>query len=437
MIKQDTLSLEFGDMKQLLKKVIPKGLLAQLINPYHWLESFLANIRYGFPARNMQVVMVTGTNGKTTTVNYIASILKQAGHRVGVCSTSHFEIAGERIANDLNFTVTNPFKLQSILAEMRRAKVTHLVLEVTSHALQQHRVWGIPCHGAVMTNLTQDHLDYHKTMEQYAAAKGKLFARRPPLIVLNRDDQWFDYFNQFEAAEHKMSYGTHEQADSRITKVTLHKDGSDIRLLMDNQINVNFKTQLLGKFNVYNATAAATLAYLMHIEIDVIKKGIEALQGVPGRLERVTTEQPFTVIVDYAHTPDALQNVLETLKHLTKNRLILVFGATGDRDKAKRPLMGEIAAKLADRIIVTDDETYTEDASAIRVMIMEGITSAAGSAKVEEVPDRLEAIKKALSIARRNDTVLVTGMGHERYRIMGGKREPWDEVKIIRELLEK
>ncbi len=424
-------------MKQLLKKILPRGILRQLINPYHWLEALAANIRYGFPARHMYVVMITGTNGKTTTASFMGSILKEAGHRVGVCSTAYFEIAGERIANDLNFTVTNPFKLQSLLAEMKRAKIDHLVLEVTSHALLQHRVWGIPCDVAIMTNLSQDHLDYHGSMDNYAAAKAKLFSRQPRLIVLNRDDEWFDYFNQFSAAEQKMSFGVHNEADARIAHAHLHKDSSDVELEIDNQTEVKFTTKLPGKFNVYNATAAATAAYLMHIDIHQIEQGIEALPSVPGRLERVAAGQPFEVFVDYAHTPDALENVLETLKHLTKNRLILVFGATGDRDKAKRPIMGEIATRLADRIFVTDDETYTEDGASIRTMLMEGVKTAGGIAKTEEIADRKEAIEKALSIARRNDTVVVTGIGHEQYRIMGGVREPWNEVKIIRDLLEK
>lgn len=424
-------------MKTLLKKLLPKALLQKLVNPYHWCESFIANVRYGFPARDMYVVMITGTNGKTTTASLTASILKEAGHRVGVCSTAYFEIAGKRIVNDLNGTTANPFKLQAMLAEMKRAKVDHLVLEVTSHGLEQHRVWGIPCDVAIMTNLTQDHLDYHKTMESYAAAKGKLFAMRPRLIVLNRDDEWFDYFNQFEASEQKMTYGTHEEADCRISKVALHKDGSDVSLLIDHQTKLTFHTELPGKFNVYNATAAATAAYLMHIDIPHIEQGIAKLDAVPGRLERIVAGQPFEVIVDYAHTPDALENVLETLKHLTKNRLILVFGATGDRDKAKRPIMGAIAAKLADRIIVTDEETYSEDAAEIRDMIMQGILSAGAEAKVEEIPDRGKALEKALSIARRNDTVVITGMGHEQYRIMNGQREPWNEVKIVRDLLER
>lgn len=424
-------------LKAVIKQVLPKDIFKALINPYHLAESFVANVRYGFPARDMHVVMITGTNGKTTTASYLGNILNAAGHKVGVCSTAYFEINGKRIPNDLNFTVTNPFKLQATLAQMKAAGVDHLVLEVTSHALVQHRVWGVPCEVAVMTNLTQDHLDYHGTMENYAAAKGRLFARKPKFIVLNRDDKWFEFFNQYEAGEQKITYGADEAAEARITNVKLHKQGSDVRLKVDHTNDMRFTTHLPGKFNVYNATAAASAAYVMHIDVEHIEKGIESLQNVPGRLERIDAGQPYDVIVDYAHTPDAFENLLETLKNLTRNRLIIVFGATGDRDKSKRPMMGEIAAKMTDRIILTDEESYTEDPAQIRHMVMEGIISGGGGSKVEEIPDRKEAIEKALGIARRGDTVVVTGMGHEQYRIIDGRREPWHEPTIIRELLEK
>jgi UDP-N-acetylmuramoyl-L-alanyl-D-glutamate--2,6-diaminopimelate ligase len=423
--------------KKQLKQAVPEPLVKHLLNPYHLAEAVAANARHGFPARGMQVVMVTGTNGKTTTVSFIASILKAAGYKVGVCSTAYFEINGERIANDLNFTVTNPFKLQAMLARMKQANVEYLVLEVTSHALAQHRVWGVPCDVAVMTNLTQDHLDYHGTMENYAAAKGKLFARRPKYIVLNRDDQWFEFFNQYEAGEQKITYGTDEAADARIERVRLHKDGSDVRLAIDHQVEIRFATNMPGKFNVYNATAAAATAYVMRVDVEHIQRGIEALEGVPGRLERIDEGQPFDVVVDYAHTPDALENLFETLKHLTKKRLIVVFGATGDRDKGKRPIMGGVAVKYADHIFLTDDESYSEDPASIRQMVMEGIEQAGGQDKTTELGDRREAISRAVAMAKRGDTVVITGMGHEQYRIVDGKRLPWHEPTVVRELLVK
>ncbi len=423
-------------LKNIIKKLIPKGILKKIVNPYHWLEALAANIRYGFPARDMRVVMITGTNGKTTTASYLGSILSTAGHNVGVYSTAYFEIAGKRVPNDLNFTVANPFKLQAMLAQMKQAGVDHLVLEVTSHALTQHRVWGIPCDVAVMTNLTQDHLDYYGTMENYAAAKAKLFARKPKFIVLNRDDAWFEYFDKFPAGEQKMTYGADASAEARIMSVKLHKQGSDVALTIDHTNKLKFGTRLPGKFNVYNATAAAAAAYVMRVDTQQIIDGIEGLESVPGRLERIDAGQPFDVIVDYAHTPDAFENLLETLKNLTRNRLIIVFGATGSRDQTKRPIMGEIAAKLTDRIVLTDEECYDENPDEIRKMVMEGIVRGGGGSKVDEVPDRKAAIEKALSLARRGDTVVVTGMGHEQYRIIDGRREPWHEPTIIRELLE-
>jgi len=233
-----------------------------------------------------------------------------------------------------------------------------------------------------------------------------------------------------------MTYGTDPKAECRIVGAKLHARSSEVKLKIDLQTELNFTVKLPGKFNVYNSTAAAAAAYLMHVDIEKIEQGLEQLDSLPGRLEHVNVDKPFEVVVDYAHTPDAFKNVLETMRHLTKNRIILVFGATGDRDKTKRPIMGKIATELADRIIVTDEETYTEDPAAIRKMIMKGITDAGGEAMTEEIPDRRKAIEKALSLARRGDTVLLTGMGHEQYRILDGKRVAWNEVAIVKELLE-
>jgi UDP-N-acetylmuramoyl-L-alanyl-D-glutamate--2,6-diaminopimelate ligase len=198
-----------------------------------------------------------------------------------------------------------------------------------------------------------------------------------------------------------------------------------------------FHTHLPGKFNVYNAAAAAAVGYYLQLEPDQVTKGLEALESVPGRMERLDEGQRFEVVIDYAHTPDALQNLLDTLRHLTKGKLWVVFGATGDRDKGKRPIMGEIAARLADRIILTDDEPYYEDPAAIRAAVMEGIVQGEGQSKTVEVADRKEAIAKAISEARPRDIVAITGMGHEQFRIVGGERQPWSDAGVAREALQK
>ncbi len=422
-------------VKNAIKKVLPAEAEKKVANVFHFGEAVAAAARHKFPAKDMKVVMVTGTNGKTTTVAMLASILKAEGRKVGVISTAFFEINGQRFVNDQNFTNLHPSILQRKLAEMKKHGVEVLVLEVTSHALMQHRVWGIPCEVAVMTNLTQDHLDYHGTMEKYAEAKAKLFKRKPRFIVLNHDDEWFNFFDQFPPGEQSMSYGIHPDADTRLTGARMHRQGSKASVEIDRQVKLDLLVHMPGKFNVYNAMAAASAAYVLHVKTEAIEAGIDAVKGVPGRQEKIEAGQSFEVLVDYAHTPDAFEQLLSSLQHLSKKRLLLVFGATGDRDKGKRPIMGEVAARYADRIYVTDDETYGEDAASIRTMVMDGIKRAQATEKTEEIADRRDAISAALAEAKRGDTVVVTGMGHERFRITNGEKIAWNDGDVVRELL--
>jgi UDP-N-acetylmuramyl-tripeptide synthetase len=383
----------------------------------------------------MRVIAVTGTNGKTTTAAYINEILKSSGIKTAMFGTAVIELAGERKINDTNTTVSTTGAMQRFFRDAKKAGVGVIVLEVTSQALQQHKLDSVPIEAAVMTNLTQDHLDYHKTMERYAEAKSRLFRTKPRFIVLNRDDEWYDYFSQFKGEEQTMTYGTSDEAECRIATVKLHKEGSEVELEIDHQTHLSLATRLPGKFNVYNLSAAVTVAYLLHVDLEAIEEGILNLHGVPGRQERVDVKKPYDVIVDYAHTPDAMEQLLETMKHLTKNRVILVFGATGDRDKTKRPIMGDIAARLADRIFVTDEESYNEDPAQIRAQVLDGIKRSHGEAKTEEVADRKRAIERALGIARPGDSVVITGMGHEQFRIIDGERLPWNDAEVVKEIL--
>ncbi|MNI26633.1 UDP-N-acetylmuramoyl-L-alanyl-D-glutamate--LD-lysine ligase [compost metagenome] len=426
-------------MKQKLvegvRKVLPAGALKNVEELYRRGRVQLVSARYGHPAKSLRVIAVTGTNGKTTTVNYINEILKEAGLKTAMFSTALIEVAGQTQLNDLNATVGTTARMQQFFAEAKKAKVDYVVLEITSHALQQHKLDTVPIEVAVMTNLTQDHLDYHKTMENYAEAKGKLFANEPKFIVLNRDDDWFDFFNTFPAGAQKITYGAHDEAEAKIEHVKLYKKGSEARIVIDHQTTLELATALPGRFNVYNMTAAAATAYLLGVKLQDIIEGVANLEGVPGRFERVVEGLGYDVIVDYAHTPDALEKLLEAAKSVTKSRVILVFGATGDRDKGKRPIMGEIAARLADRIVLTDDESYNENPQAIRDEVMSGIEQANGGAKTTELGDRREAIEKALSIAKKGDTILITGMGHEQFRIVNGERLPWNDGDVVRELV--
>ncbi len=418
-----------------IRDTFPQGTVRNIEEVYRRARVKTVSARYGNPARDLRVIAVTGTNGKTTTVNYINEVLKEAGLKTAMFSTALIEVAGERKLNDLNVTVATTSQMQRFFRDAKRAKVDYVILEITSHALHQHKLATVPIEVAVMTNLTQDHLDYHKTMEAYAEAKAILFQNEPRFIVLNRDDSWFDYFNQFAAGSQKITYGTDQAAEARIDHVKLYRKGSEARVIIDHQTKLELATALPGKFNVYNMTAAAAVAYILGVKRSDIVEGIANLEGVPGRFERVVEDKDYDVIIDYAHTPDALEKLLESVKVTTKNRTILVFGACGDRDKTKRPIMGEIAARLADRIILTDEESYNEDPDQIRRMIYEGIEEAGGTAKTNEIPDRRDAIKKALDIATRGDTILITGMGHEVFRIVNGERIPWNDGDVVREFI--
>lgn len=428
-------------MKQKLvrgaRKLLPSGEVRQLEETYRRGRIRVVSARYGNPAKNLKVIAVTGTNGKTTTINYINEILKEAGHKTAMFSTAVIEIGGKSQINDLNATVGDTARMQQFFRDAKRAQVDYVVLEITSHALHQHKLDGVPILAAVMTNLTQDHLDYHKTMDDYAAAKAKLFQLEPDYIVLNRDDEWFEYFNQFPAGSQKINYGKHEDAEAKIEYTKLYKKGSEARVVIDHQTKLELATALPGEFNIYNMTAAAAVTYVLGVAVNDIIEGVANLEGVPGRFERVVDGLGYDVIVDYAHTPDALEKLLTAAKSISKNRVILTFGATGDRDKLKRPIMGGIAAKYADRIILTDEESYNEDPQAIRDQVRQGIEEAGAGAKLTEVPDRREAIKKALSIATKGDIVLITGMGHEQFRIVDGQKLPWNDAEVVRELTKK
>ena len=426
-------------MKQRLVKgvrsVLPSQAVHLLENVYRKTRIQLVSARYGWPARGLRVIAVTGTNGKTTTANYINEILKQAGYKTAMFTTAVIEVAGESKINNLNATVASVSRMQQFLNEARRYKVDFVILEVTSHSLHQHKLDGVPIEAAIMTNLTQDHLDYHKTMEKYAAAKGLLFARNPRYIVLNRDDDWFDYFDRYLAEEQKITYGKSEDADVRISDIRLYKKGSEATLAFDHQEKSQLATYLPGEYNVFNMAAAASICYVFGVSMSDIKNGIASLEGIPGRFERATKDETYEVIVDYAHTPDALEKLLEATRNITKKRIILVFGACGDRDALKRPIMGKIAAKLADEIILTDEESYNENPDKIRRDIYAGIEESKATNKTTEIADRREAMRHALNIAKKDDTILITGMGHEQFRIINGEKLPWNDTNIVREII--
>ncbi len=419
-----------------LKSLLPQSLF-DLIDPLgHGLEAYVAAAVNGFPGHKLRVIGITGTNGKTSTAAMTAKIFETAGYRVGLSTTAIYQIGDEHFANDRNATVTDPWSLQRLLKRMRGAKVEIVVLEVTSHALAQNRIAGVRFEAAALTNITQDHLDYHRTMDRYISAKAKLFQRSGLKVsVINADDAAYEEFSHFPAARH-ISYSLDRPATLRASDIVVAGDGTDF--VLDYQSKQSkVKLQLPGRFNVANALAAAGLALGLGVSIERVVAGLQLLAAVPGRMESIDAGQDFTVIVDYAHTPDALENLYTTLRSLTKGRLIVILGAAGDRDRVKRPIMGKLAAKLADYVILTDEEAYSEDPISIIEAIEPGVKAGGGvkGKSYEIIPDRREAIARAFKLAKSYDTVALTGMGHQQYRVAAGVKSPWDEREVARELL--
>lgn len=294
---------------------------------------------------------------------------------------------------------------------------------------------GVPIHTAVVTNLAPDHLDYHKTIERYAAAKAKLVKMAKTEVVLNRDDEWFEFFSKHSHKAH-YTFGTNLECDVRLLKANLKPNGSKIAFNLGDEAMVA-DLKLPGKFNVYNALAAAAVGMGLHIKLANIQRGLESLKGVAGRMEPVEAGQPFSVIVDYAHGPDAFEALFESMRALTKGRLIAVFGGAGDRDPNRWPGMGEAAGRMTEVAIVTDDEPHSEDPAKIRKVIVEA-AKVAGKAKVVEEPDRREAFRKAFKMAQPGDTVLLLCLGHQKFRI--GKNEEklsWDDRAVAKDVLKE
>ena len=423
----------------MVKAVIPKGLFGAVAPLGHLLEGVLFNILYGFPARGMKVIGVTGTNGKTTTSFIIHRMLSEAGHKTGLITTVAWAIGSEVRPQREHMTNVPVPLLMKRLKEMKAAGVEWLVLETTSHALAQHRTWGVPYSVGVLTNITHEHLDYHKTFERYVAAKRKLFqlveanTRGLQMGIANADDP--NGVSVVAETQHALLYGV-EHGEVQAKHVRMHGGGIQYDAVVGSDV-YHIASQLAGSFNVYNTLAAVCVGRAVGLSAEQVEQGIAALPGVAGRMEVIDAGQAFGVVVDYAHTPDALQNVLSALRHSTKGKLAVVFGATGDRDKSKRQPMGDVVARLADRIYLTDDETYTEDPLAIREAVMHGIVMAGGGDKTTVVPDRLEAIRAAFAAAAPGDTVLLAGMGHQDYRAMGDAKLPWDEREVARRLLRR
>jgi UDP-N-acetylmuramoyl-L-alanyl-D-glutamate--2,6-diaminopimelate ligase len=415
--------------------------------------AYLCAAWHGFPTRSLTLVGITGTDGKTTTTNLLFNILKSASIHTGMISTVN-AVIGERVLDTgLHTTTPDADEVQGYLAQMRDAGMTHCILEVTSHSLAQYRVDGIDVDVAVVTNITHEHLDLHGSYEAYRAAKGRLFEmlsqpvpaeRHKPRLartaVLNGDDAFsFDYLRSIPAERrliYRLERTARERADQTVRLLRVTHEPAGMHLWVGTpRGEIELWSKLIGNYNISNILATVSAAIALDISTDAICAGINTFQSVPGRMERIDLGQPYTAIVDFAHTPNALDQLLRALRSVTPGRLIVVFGCAGERDVQKRPMMGRLAAETADVVVLTAEDPRRENLESILDQIEAGITST--RAEVRRMPDRAEAIRLACSLAQAGDTVVSCGKGHEQSMCFGTTETPWDDREAMREAIKR
>ncbi len=420
-------------VKEFIKKILPPFFL----DCYHFILSFLGALLYGFPSKKLILIGVTGTNGKTTTTEMIAKILESAGHKVALVNSLRFKIGAETKKNELRMTMPGRFFIQRFLKKAVKEGCQYAIVEVTSEGIKQHRHRFLKFEVAVFLNLAPEHIEAHGSFENYKKAKGKLFKATKDIHIINVDDENANYFLSFPSFQ-KILFSAKSKIPllRKSEKLVLAENAkareNEISFEIDKTL---FKIPIKGEFNVYNALASICVAISQGIDLKTCKEALENFEGVPGRMEEVISK-PFKVVVDYAFTPNALEKVYQTLKNLEprtdnlKPKLICVLGACGGgRDKWKRPVLGEIAAKYCDEIFVTNEDPYDEDPWEIIEQVAAGTKG-----KAKKILDRREAIREALKVAKEGDVVAITGKGCEPSICMAqGKKIPWDDREVVRE----
>ncbi|WAA10630.1 UDP-N-acetylmuramoyl-L-alanyl-D-glutamate--2,6-diaminopimelate ligase [Fervidibacillus albus] len=398
--------------------------------------AILAAAFYQYPSEKLQIIGITGTNGKTSVSHMIEHIFQANGKSSGLIGTLYTKYHSKK--HETKNTTPDSITLQQTFAEMVDQNVEVVSMEVSSHALVQGRVWGTEFDVAVFTNLTQDHLDYHGTMEAYRFAKGLLFSqlgnsyseKKRKFAVLNADDEASDYFKMMTGV-HIFTYGIDREADIQATNIRFFNKGTSFTLRTPKG-KWEVKIPLLGKFNVYNSLAAISAAFVSGLSMDGIVRSFANFPGVPGRFELVDAGQSFAVVVDYAHTPDSLENVLKTVRSTAKGRVFVVVGCGGDRDRLKRPIMAQIACEYATDPIFTSDNPRSEDPLHILKEMEDGVKGA----HYTVIPDRKEAIQWAVSAASKDDIILIAGKGHETYQIIGDQMIDFDDRLVAKEAIQ-
>lgn len=411
---------------------VPSGVVHAVAGDTRVALGRLAQAFHGWPARKLQTIGVTGTNGKSTVTYLVREILARTGREAALLGTISYQTGTRnRVAST---TTPEPLLLAEMTSEMVSAGCSHLVMEVSSHALDQDRIAGLEFSVGAFTNLTGDHLDYHGTMADYLAAKRRLFQMlsEKAFAVINCDDPHGRDVAR-ETAASVIWYGFSQESDLRGEILSMTDREMMLRLVHGGQ-SVEVTSQLIGKHNAMNCLTAAGIGLAAGVGLAEIGEALETVSRIPGRLERVNEDAPYSVFVDYAHTDDALANVLTALRPVTQGRLIVVFGCGGDRDRTKRPRMGKVAAELADCLIVTSDNPRSEDPQAIIDEILTGIDNG-DRGRCDVQPDRRQAISMAVSMAQRGDVILLAGKGHETYQEINGQRTDFDDVIEARQAI--
>jgi UDP-N-acetylmuramoyl-L-alanyl-D-glutamate--2,6-diaminopimelate ligase len=426
-----------GALAVVVEHEMPDAGVPQLVvaNSRHALAD-AADLWFGEPSRELATIGVTGTNGKTTVSALVAQVLAAAGMRPGLLGTVSLRIGGETSDNLSRSTTPEALELQELLARMVAAGDDSVVIESSSHGLALGRVRNVHYRAGIVTNLTHEHLEFHGTFEAYRAAKA-LLVEEAPIAVLNRDDPSFAFFRK-HARDRVVSYGANAKADVRAARVDPRPDGSTLAVTAP-RWRGTLELPLIGGFNVENALATFAFAVAWGIDPNVARDALAVARGVAGRVERVDIGQPFTLVVDYAHSPDALEKVLRMLRALTAGRLIVVFGSAGERDLMKRSVMGRIAAQHADAVVVTDEDPRAEDPDQINRQIADGARSVGGrdGETLWVINDRRAAIAHAIGLASVGDTILLAGKGHEHNMFTAQGSVWWDEAKVARQELRK
>lgn len=411
-----------------IKKLIPKPVFEFFQPYYHALLSYAGAVVYGFPSRSLKVIGITGTKGKSTTTYLTAKVLEAGGLSVAAIGSLGYKIKDREWPNTLKMTMPGRFKLQKFLAEAKKARCTHVVLEVTSEGIKQKRLLGISIDCAVFTNLHKEHIESHGSFENYYHAKQELFKRTRHIHVINADDPHVELFGDF-SSQKKIFYGI-ERGEMRATNIVLQLDRSEFDVYAE-----HFTLHFGGRFNIYNALAALSVGAMYGIDLPTARPALASVSDIPGRMEFVQ-KHPFSVVVDYAHTPDSLEAVYSMLKRELGEgkRLIAVLGAAGGgRDTWKRPEFGSIAEQYCDEIILTNEDPWEENEEAILDDIMRGVST---PMKVKRIMDRRAAIAQAIKDAQPGDIVVITGKGSETsMALAGGKKIPWSDRDIARSAL--